>query len=163
MICDWNDPELKTGSADSEGAATAPLREEYPAARETPLFYGKDLEADLSAAEGFPCFIDVLSGRVTPIKTRIFVAGFSRKCGLCITQDPGTHTVSRFHATVSSGPDGVYICDESLNGTYFGSDPADPKSFLRLPKGSEAQLKDGVFVRFATEVFQFRAGERAPL
>ncbi len=135
---------------------------EAPSLNEEAVSYAA-LPDDLSEAEGFPCFIELLTGAITPVRTPIFVAGFSKQCGLRIVQDPGSHTVSRFHATVEALPEGMYLTDESLNGTFFGSDPSRPESFVRLPKGSRVQLKDGQFVRFADVIYQYRSGERMPL
>ena len=147
-----------------EAFEEAPTRElsEGPSVSEEAVSYAA-LPQDLSEAEGFPCFIELLTGAITPVKTSIFVAGFSKQCGLRIVQDPMTHTVSRFHATVEALPEGMYLTDESLNGTFFGSDPSKPESFVRLPKGSRVQLKDGQFVRFADVLYQYRSGERMPL
>ncbi|MBR0115636.1 MAG: FHA domain-containing protein [Firmicutes bacterium] len=161
----WLKPDIRANTEDEE-LKTAPLTPadgDASAVFEQPALYGRDLQPDLSAAEGFPCFVDVLTGRVTLIDTGIFVVGFSKRCGLSIDQDPRTHTVSRFHATVTVEEDGVYICDESMNGTFLGKDPADRAGFFRLPKGSSVLLRDGIFVMFADAVFQFRAGERTPL
>ena len=106
--------------------------------------------------EGFSYFEDLSSGALTPVKTGIFVIGFSRKCDLSVPQDAQTHTVSRFHATVTTRPDGrQFITDESLNGTFFADSEYGPK--MRLPKGCETELKDGCIVFFATAPYRFHA------
>lgn len=145
-----------------EEQKTAPLEEGFSqkpqAAGSLPS--GEELKA---LSDGYPCFICLADGVVTPIQTKIFVAGFSPRCDLAISENAAAHTVSRFHATITASEDGtLYLKDESLNGTYFGTDPEDPDTFARLPKGNDVQLKDGCYVRFATVLYQFRQGERRP-
>ncbi|MCF0150038.1 MAG: FHA domain-containing protein [Firmicutes bacterium] len=153
-----NDPRLTA----TEELNTAELTEEMQATPEEAICLPPQ-QAIERLSEGYPCFISIAGGTVTPVKTKIFVAGFSPRCDLVIPQDPAAHTVSRFHATVTAAADGrLYIKDESLNGTWFGTDPADPASFVRIPKGNDVELKHGRYVRFATVLYLFQQGERQP-
>ena len=134
---------------------TVPLSEADSLACETPAPFYVPVDT-----EGYSYFEDVLTGAVTPVKTPIFVCGFSGKCDLKIDQPAEAHTVSRFHATVTTKPDGKqYVTDESLNGTFFADSPEAPK--MRLPKGSETLLRDGQIVFFATAAYRFHAGRPA--
>ena len=137
-------------------APTVPLDEAAGMVFEPASAFGAQTDT-----EGFPYFEDLSSGVLTPVKTAIFVIGFSRKCDLSVPQDAQTHTVSRFHATVTTRPDGrQFITDESLNGTFFADSEYGPK--MRLPKGNETELTDGRIVFFATAAYRFHAG-KAPI
>lgn len=113
----------------------------------------KIFKGSLPAAR--PRLISLKTGDEFLIGKTDFRIGMAPSNDLVIEQDPITHTVSRKHAVITMDGGLVYIKDISANGT-FTSLTAKEGDFVRMSKENEVILKDGMYLKFATEIYQYK-------
>lgn len=112
-------------------------------------------EAEIFNPRNFPTLTNLATNETIIIDKPVFTIGCSEKCDYMIRQDAKVHTVSRHHATIIVRPDTTYVEDKSSNGTFIGTDPKEATTFFRLLKDSEIQVKNGQYIKFATETYLF--------
>ena len=146
--------EKKPGKDAAAGLASISEKEQ-----EKQLFSEEDSPATIIfgriSAMGKPRLVLLKNGAEFIIDKPIYRVGISLSNDLVIDQNPEVHTVSRYHATIYTEGSLVYIRDTSSNGTFLSSS-LNEDSFSRLIKGEDVILKNGQYLKFATEIFQYR-------
>ncbi len=90
------------------------------------------------------------------VTSDIFTIGFNEKNDLRIEQPKEDHYVSNFHATLIVMPNGkITISDYSRNGTFISGKGSEDDCFVRIPPNMAIKIENGMYVKFANEVFQF--------
>ena len=102
--------------------------------------------------------IDIESGEVVHIDRPVFTIGCKESCNFVLEDVKGDHVISRVHAAIYLKNDTAYIKDFSSNGTFLGDKDEEKKRFMRLPKETEVELKDGICVMFVNRRFVFEKG-----
>lgn len=143
---------VKTSEKPKKGAKT-----KEKAAEEAADDYATVLleEPMAPAKKKSPTLTNKKTGEIISIKKTLFKIGCSQSCDLVIEQDAKSHTISRQHASIiTKNDDSLYITDKSSNGTFICAKKNG--EYIRLPKDHEVELKNGTYIKFATEEFLYK-------